>query len=336
MVAQPQKKEYSAEEVRKLAPGYRGRLENFDLKKVGQKPKPRARASGPKSSLVTPPGALTRNSNPTEQKNELMLSESIFGVYVTIVPILPREDFSTSFAQLPLIAADTYSLCSIDERQIDRVLMREELSYYATGLMWIKLIDIMAKQGREALTSEERSIRKATEEVEFNVPQPTAVYLNQIGQYTDKMGKTTDLQIPQLPTQRAGGKGGYHGAAITEETHTLFEEVPFLGIAADMVMSLTQEAIEPVPNFRITIPENVTVNNITGRFYSIGPRRAQIKQSLAGQGITPNDFPEYVSDTRLNLKYLRSISDILSGFTTFRNEKMFSTHDYSGRRLGLL
>ena len=62
--------------------------------------------------MLTPPSLLARNANPTEQKNELMLSESIFGVDVTIVPIQPREDFSISFAQLPLIATETYSVFS--------------------------------------------------------------------------------------------------------------------------------------------------------------------------------------------------------------------------------
>jgi hypothetical protein len=78
----------------------------------------------------------------------------------------------------------------------------------ATGLLWFKLLDVRAKQGREALTSEERSIRKATEETEFNVPQPIATYLHQISQYTDKMGKTTDVNIPNLPAPRAQGMGG--------------------------------------------------------------------------------------------------------------------------------
>jgi hypothetical protein len=297
--------------------------ENFDLKHVGQKPKPKARTLGPKSPFVTPPGALERNKNPTEQKNELMLQDSIFGVDVTVVPIQPRENFSTSIAQLPLIAAETYAQCSVDERQIDRVLAKEEMSYYATCLLWTKLIDVKAKQGRETLTTEERAIRKATEEVEFNVPQPIAVYLGQIGQYTDKMGKTTDLQIPHLPTARVQGMGGYHAPEIREDTHYLFEEVPSLGIAADMVMSLTQEAQEPEPNFRMERPDGTVLNNnLMGRFYPVGPRRPEIKQRLAGQGITPNVFPQYVRHTRFNLRYMKSISDIVGSFNTFRNERM--------------
>jgi hypothetical protein len=74
-MANPQKKEFSIEEIRKIAPGYRGKPENFELSKVGQKPKPKARASGPKSPMLTPPTSLAKNANPTEQKNELMLQE---------------------------------------------------------------------------------------------------------------------------------------------------------------------------------------------------------------------------------------------------------------------
>jgi hypothetical protein len=213
----------------------------------------------------TPPGALHRNENPTEQKNDLLLAESIFGVDVTIVVIEPREDFLTTLARLPEIAVETYNQCAIEVRQLDRVLVKEEMSYYATGLLWLKLTDVKAKQGREALTSEERSIRKATEEMEFNVPQPVSAFLHQIGQFSDKMGKTTDVKVPSFPTQRAQGMGGYHSPEITEEAHNLFEEVPSLGIAGDMVMALCQDGIEPTPNFKVQIPKGAMITrNLTG------------------------------------------------------------------------
>lgn len=72
---------------------------------------------------------LEKNTVPTEQKTKLLLSEPIFGVDFTIIPIQPREDFSTSFAKLPNIAAETYSQCATDERQMDRVPVKEEMSY---------------------------------------------------------------------------------------------------------------------------------------------------------------------------------------------------------------
>jgi hypothetical protein len=87
--------------------------------------------------MVTAPTAMEKNTTPTEQKNELLLAESIFSMDVNIIPIGHTEDFSTSFAQLPNTAAETYSQCATDERQMDRVLVKE-MSYYATSLLWKK------------------------------------------------------------------------------------------------------------------------------------------------------------------------------------------------------
>jgi hypothetical protein len=329
MATEKEVKQYNVEE----RPIYRGKAENFDLARVGQKRRPpTAKRPGPKSLEVTPPSVLHQAANPTPQRNESLLAESIFGVDVTITEIHSLDDFTTSFAMLPAIAADTFNQCQTDERHMGKLLAREEMSYYATSLLWMKLIEVKAKQGREALTSVEESIREAAVDAEFNVPQPIYAYLSQIGQYTDEMGKTTDLQIPELPVVRAGGMGGYHAAEITEHTHTLFEEVPSLGIAGDMVMALCEDVHEPVPNFRIQVPANSRVNeNLVGLFQPIGPRRLEIKQRLAGQGITSTAFPEFIPNTRFNLKYIKSISDIIGRFETFTCEKVrFAKQTASG------
>jgi len=129
------------------------------------------------------------------------------------------------------------------------------------------------------------------------------------------MGKKTDLA-------RGGGQGGYHAPEINADTHNLFEEVPSLGIAAD-VMSLCDEAIEPTPNFRVIKPDNSVFNeNLVGRIFPIGTRRPEIKQRLAGLGITAIHFPEYAPNTRFNVQYMQMISDIVGKWTTFRNDKM--------------
>jgi hypothetical protein len=79
------------------------------------------------------------------------------------------------------------------------------------------------------------------------------------------MGKNTDLKVPSLATQKAQGMGGYYAPEITEEMHNLFEEVPSLGIAGDMVMALCQDGIEPTPNFKVQIPERAMITqNLTG------------------------------------------------------------------------
>jgi len=90
---------------------YRGKPENFDPKEVGQKSKIKMKSPlGPKSAKPSAPTVLPKNEHSSEQKNEHILAESIFGVDLTILPIEPREDFLTSFARLPEIAVETQSM----------------------------------------------------------------------------------------------------------------------------------------------------------------------------------------------------------------------------------
>ena len=108
------------EEIRKLAPGYNGKPENFDPNKAGRKAMPKTKSpNAPKSAALPAPTALDRNAVPTEQRNELLLEDSIFSMDVTIIPIQPIEKFSTSFARLPEIAVENYNQYSVDEKQLD-------------------------------------------------------------------------------------------------------------------------------------------------------------------------------------------------------------------------
>jgi hypothetical protein len=68
------------------------------------------------------------------------------------------------------------------------------------------------------------------------------------------------------------------------QTHNLFEEIPSLGMAQDMVMPLASPEAEPKLDFRV------------GR-----PAYTELTRS----------FHEYVAGTCLSLKYLRSLSDII-------------------------
>jgi hypothetical protein len=106
----------------------------------------------------------------------MLLAESIFGVDVTVIPIQPREDFSTSFSRLPEIAVETYNQCSVDEGQMERVIAKEEMSYYAAGLLWMNMIDVKAKQKIESLTNEEKSTLKSTKDAE----QHTSVNIEEV------------------------------------------------------------------------------------------------------------------------------------------------------------
>lgn len=101
---------YTSEEVAKIAPQYRGRPENFDPTKLGKgrrKPQPTGRPTSEGQHRVKPPPILKLpipellhlNVNLTPQKNHSLLEESIFGCEVTVVPIAPREEFTTVLAE---------------------------------------------------------------------------------------------------------------------------------------------------------------------------------------------------------------------------------------------
>lgn len=312
--------------MQKLAPNYKGKPKNFvpdpKLRKE-RKPRPVQKRNGPKGPELTPPTHLDANKTPTPQRNESIISEAIFGIDVSVTAIEPQQHFDANFSRLVDLTMITYQNMIPDVKQLDRLLIKEELSYYATALLWLRLIDLKSKQRLRGLTSQEKDILKATKDITWNVPQPIYGYLSQIGNIVDRMGKETLLNVPNLPITVVQGFGGYHAAAITQASHNLFEEIPSLGIAADVVMASTSPLEQPEIDYRVAPPVGaVFTPNLIGSSVHIGPRRAEIRQRLNGLGITENAFPEYVANTRFNLVYLLQISDILTSVETFRIEKM--------------
>lgn len=119
---------------------------------------------------------------------------------------------------------------------------------------------------------------------------------------------------------------------MNHDNYCLFEEIPSLGVAGDMLMAVATDAQEPEPVFGFAFPDRAAASeNLLGKFYPIGTRRAEIAQRLAGYGITGNAFSEYCTNTRFNRQYFRSVSDILVTWTTFRLDKVsFAALTYDG------
>lgn len=201
-IAKSKKKVYSLEEIKKMTPGYRGKLENFDPAKVGKKPALKQKTIGPKEPELPTPFKHGEIAQPSVKDTESLISDAISCVGVTVFDIAPTQSFSSNFSRLPEIASEICDSYTPDVRQIERELVKEEVSYYATGLLWLKLLQVKAKQTDHALTSTEENIREATMDEVFNVPQPLHVYLSEVGNHTDMMGKETNLEIPNLPVTR--------------------------------------------------------------------------------------------------------------------------------------
>lgn len=239
------------------------------------------------------------------------------------MPIAPLQQYHANFGKIVDITLMTYQNMIPDVNQLDRKFTKEELVYYATAMLWLRLIDIKSKQRMEALTSVEKELLKRTKDIAWNIPQPIYMYLGQIGNVIDKMGKETILTIPPLPTTVVQGLGGYHAAEINLQNHNLFEELPkelpSLGIAADVVMAASSQVDAPAVNIRVErLANSLFTRNLTGYISNIGSRRQEIRQRLAGLGITANAFPELVATSRFNLVYLLQISELLKGTETFK------------------
>lgn len=320
-------KPMSIDEIKKIAPNYRGKPENFDTAKAGKKRMPPRRqplaTAGPSSPDVPVPSHINVPQTPTPQRNESIISESIFGVDIRVTPIEPHQQFSSNYAKLPKLTEEVFDQYSGDEKYLDRTLERAELVYYTTGLLWMRLIDIKAKHTRTTLTSAEKDIRKATMDETFNVPQPIYAYLSQIGDVTDKMGKETEVEIPDLPVTVLQTFGGYIADTIGQANHNLFEEIPSLGIAADSVMALASDQAAPQVAMRLALPAGASVtSNLLCYSTPLAARRQEIVRRLAGLGITNQAFPEYVATTRFNIRYMKQISDIVGKLETYRVEKV--------------
>lgn len=82
-----------------------------------------------------------------------------------------------------------------------------------------------------------------------------------------------------MPRTVIGNKSGYHAHAVTEENHCLFEEVPSLRVAGDVLMTIATIIDEPVPAVGFTLPQGAKASlNMLGTFSPIGKRRPEIAQ----------------------------------------------------------
>lgn len=194
--------------------------------------------------------------------------------------------------------------------------------YYATALLWARLIDVKAKNARVQLTPTEVDFLASFKEKEFNVPYPIAAFLCSIGNYKDKTGKTVFLSDHVLPVSMAVNKTGYHSATINVDTHNLYEEIPSLGIVGDTLMAIAGGVVPvPVPTFGPIPAARQATTSLSGYLGQCVARKEEIVVLLNSQGITGAAFFENVTNTRLNTGLLDAISAYLGSLPTFRVEK---------------
>lgn len=315
-------KRYTAEEIKKIAPGYRGKPENFNPDKAG---KGRAPAQKQKRSIAAKLPAPTQTEateRPTPQKNTPLWEDAVFGIDTSCRELNVRETFRPSFSRLQSVVEETVSAITPDDTGINKSLTKEMCMYYATAHLWARLLSVKNKNQITALTPVELQFLQTMESSELNLPQPIYLMIKAIGNVKDKTGKIIFLDDHDLPTQMSQGQGGYHAAVINAESHNLFEEVPCLGVVGDTLMPIAGAQQQPVaPNIRVVPAGRVGNNNIAGYYGQSGQRKEEIAIALNSVGITANAFEETIPHTRLNIQLVQKVSDYFSSCPTFRMEK---------------
>ncbi|GBP12673.1 hypothetical protein EVAR_10319_1 [Eumeta japonica] len=106
-------KNYTTEEIRKLAPKYRGKPENFDPSKVG-KPK----TEKPKKKMaqtLSPPRQIDATEKPTPQKNYPLREDSVFVIDTSCRELDVSDEFTSSFARQPDLVEEVHSAIGPDD-----------------------------------------------------------------------------------------------------------------------------------------------------------------------------------------------------------------------------
>jgi len=131
------------EEIRRIAPGYQGsrriliqrRLASRQSRKLGRLMDQRVQWSRQRERWI--------RTSIQQTRSDMILADSIFGMYVTIVAIDPREDFPPRSQGCSKLRWK-HSMCR--GWKANRVLAKE-IYYYATRPLWLRLIDVKIKQG---------------------------------------------------------------------------------------------------------------------------------------------------------------------------------------------
>lgn len=256
-----------------------------------------------------------------ETKANNILDQFVFGNEVYMEKCI-NDHFFSNYSKIIDIAKDMYDLYFDDF--YGRGLQVEELYYYATALLHFRLLEAKYRS-HSFMTDKERLIRLHVCGIKFNIPSPLYVFLKEIGTLSLEPYGEQNLKAPALPVTVIQGFGGYHAKEVNEDNHNLFEEVPSLGIAGDMLMdiaALKDSVKQKSTCLRLGKPENSEfTENLVGLSLNHSPRGRDYSLTrgrLCRFNITAEEFEETFQDTRINLPYILYLSEIMRCLTKLK------------------
>lgn len=223
-----------------------------------------------------------------------------------------------------------YNELVTDDASLSKVLLPEYMTYYSVSANWMRMVTLKEKNA-QPLTVLEQDLPTLIQSTVFNIPEPLLLQLRVEGNIVTATKQHLYPAFPPMPAEVIAQRGGYYGALaapaanVDDLRHTLYEEIPCLGVAAFGVRQAISNAQPGTYNSTVTLKGQQPTQNLLG-FRPLGHRRPEAKNLALELGITDANFPSYPTNLAFNLELLIAISSVLADTITFKmTPVIFST-----------
>ncbi|XP_066582512.1 uncharacterized protein [Prorops nasuta] len=282
-----------------------------------------------------------------ERRNEMRNLPKKFHENIFICYSIDREPrskityFTPNCRNYMLLVNEVYHvLRNRDYKIFETTLSSEMIRYYATGLLWHRIIQIK-KSEVGGLTPEELELETMSAKTEFYVPKLIYKYLENLGKFRMKGGQPLCPIFPDLPTYEINGHGGYFGPLLEESAPisaqeskdqnptkksynivNMYTEYPCLGVCAETIRKAAS-SIKPGPYQSSLVPPEIgtATRNLQG-YENLCFINDEIRDFYRKNNITNDEFQETICKTGYNHHLMQYISSRIQMATILPNVRV--------------
>lgn len=249
------------------------------------KPRPHAPPRVPlhvQAPSELPPPTKKHDTSKVQVSSANPADSAIFATGISVREVTGRTTFTPSAPSVIEVSRQTFSEIITDDPSLGKVLLAEYIDYYATALLWLRIVHLKERNSQE-LTVFERDLLTLTQTSMFCVPEPLLLEIRAIGNVVTTTKQHLYPAFPPLPSEVINNHGGYYGIlhdpanrAYDPHLHNLYEEIPCLGVLAEAVRNaVSNNPAGPYPSV-VTFQGQQPNANLLGK-KPLAHRRSEAK-----------------------------------------------------------
>lgn len=256
----------------------------------------------------------------TVPRNESILRDSIFGSKSDTREVKPNIDVNVNCGSFFQVVKETWDNMNKTLPSPSDELCQETFVYYSHCMFALRQIELKEIK-QQPLTKPEKEVKQVVKEEAFSVPQPIYVYLSSLGRITSVSGQHLRPNLMDLPAEEFGDLAGVFGK-INRYTHNAYEEIPTTGVQARALQQALSEAPPgTLPDYAILPDGTIPTENLVGS-HTLSRCSEEMKNFVRAIGITEDEFPETVRNTRFNLPLLIKVSSALNYYKSCKMQQI--------------